>query len=63
MKKIPVSLDQVLDDDLNNPFWQSLRSTPGFAQFEQKINSILDQDTKYNTNQQVIQPGIEIPPE
>lgn len=63
MKKIPVSLDQVLDDDLNNSFWQSLRSTPGFAQFEQKINSILDQDTKYNTNQQVIQPGIEIPPE
>lgn len=40
---IKVSLDEVLSDDPNSPFWQSIKSNPDYPKFEQDLEYILKQ--------------------
>lgn len=47
MKSIKVTLDQVLDDNLNNPFWKTIMSNPEYAALEQDLDYILNQSRKH----------------
>lgn len=47
MKSIKVTLDQVLDDNLNNPFWQRIMSNPEYAALEKDLDYILKQSRKH----------------
>ena len=47
MKKTKVSIEQVLSDDMNNPFWQSILNNPNYARFEQEIDHIIDQSQQH----------------
>lgn len=48
MKKNKITFDQVLEDDLSNPFWQSLTSNPQYHSYADKISSILARGQKDN---------------
>lgn len=41
MKTIKTKLSDVLNDDLNNPFWQRIQSTPQYAAYEQEVKRIM----------------------
>ena len=43
MKPIKVSIEQVLSDDMTNPFWSSILNNPNYARFEQEIDHIIHQ--------------------
>ena len=47
MKLLKVTLNQVLDDNLNNPFWQYIMSNPEYPQLEQDLAHILGQSRKH----------------
>lgn len=42
-----VNLNQVLDDNLNNPFWKTIMSNPKYAALEQDLDYILNQSRKH----------------
>jgi|688.fasta_scaffold2306684_2 hypothetical protein len=42
-----VSLDEVMSDDPNSPFWQSIMNNPNYAKFEQDIAYIVNQSHKH----------------
>jgi len=44
---IKVSLDEVMGDDQNSPFWKSITSNPDYPKFEQDIAYIVDQSNKH----------------
>lgn len=43
MKTIKVNLKDVLSDDMNNPFWKYMTSTPKYKKFEQDITEMINQ--------------------
>ena len=47
MKPTKVSIQQVLSDDMTNPFWSSILNNPNYARFEQEINHIIDQSQQH----------------
>ena len=47
MKPTKVSIQQVLSDDMTNPFWQSILNNPNYARFEQEINHMIDQSQQH----------------
>jgi hypothetical protein len=47
MKPTKVSIEQVLSDDMTNPFWCSILNNPNYARFEQEINHIIDQSQQH----------------
>lgn len=54
---IKVSLDEVMGDDFNSPFWKSIMSNPEYPAYEQDLAYILDQSRKHG------KPFIDIDPD
>lgn len=44
MTMIKVSLGEVMSDDPNSSFWQSIMSNPNYSKFVQDIDHILNQE-------------------
>lgn len=42
-----VSIKDVMNDDPNSPFWQTIMSNPEYAAFEQDLDYILKQSNKH----------------
>jgi hypothetical protein len=47
MKLTKVSIEQVLSDDMTNPFWSSILNNPNYARFEQEIDYIINQSQQH----------------
>jgi len=48
MKVYNTSIREVFSDDLNNPFWQRLKASPGYKKFEHDLAHIMKESFKHN---------------
>ena len=48
MKAYKTSIKEVFSNDTNSPFWQQLRSNPGYTKFEDDLAHIMEQSLKHN---------------
>lgn len=57
MKKLKVSLNDVLSDDMSTPFWQSIMNNPEYANCVSDIDYILNQSQKHGKEFREIDPA------